>query len=85
MLLEVEIRPRESEIDREANRILAEAKSLGTDTIRNVQSARSFLVQGSLDAKTIEERAIELLADTVVENSVIRTLPSQNGAGDRGS
>ena len=78
MLLEVEIRPRKTEVDREANRILAETTSLGTGSIRTVQSAKSFLIQGNIDRMEIEQRAVALLADTVVEDFSIHNLPVGN-------
>ncbi|MEZ6047088.1 MAG: phosphoribosylformylglycinamidine synthase subunit PurL [Planctomycetaceae bacterium] len=76
MLWEVEISPVASEINREAERVMAEARNLGTDSIKSVQATRSFLVEGPQDAMLLEQIAHNLLADTVVENFTVRQLPA---------
>ena len=68
MLWEVEIRPAANEIDREGLRIVQEARALGVTSIRHVQSARSFLLQGdSLTESNARRAAATLLADPIVE------------------
>ena len=49
MLWEVEIRPREGEIDRDGANVLAEAGVLGASSIRAVSAARSYLIEGDID------------------------------------
>jgi phosphoribosylformylglycinamidine synthase len=82
MLWEIEIRPIEGEIDREAARILAEARALGAGSITRVQAARSFLIEGELDESAVNSHAVPLLADRVVETALTRRLPAQNSGGD---
>ena len=73
MLWEVEIRPSAHEIDREGLRIVQEANDLRASTISQVQSARSFLLQGtSLNAADIKRAASMLLVDPVAERFEIR-------------
>ncbi|WP_010582163.1 phosphoribosylformylglycinamidine synthase subunit PurL [Schlesneria paludicola] len=68
MLWEVEICPTANEIDREGLRIAQEARALGAATIRNVRSARSFLLQGpSLTDADVRRAAATLLVDPVAE------------------
>ena len=43
MLWEVEIRPASHQIDREGERVTHEAQAMGSASIRNARSARSFL------------------------------------------
>ncbi len=103
MLWEVEIRPAPGQVDREAERVLDEARSLGLESIRDIKSARSFLIQVDepatdadqqkqtaegrkkadvggrpLRQEEIERIAAELLADTVVEQFVVRRLSGSN-------
>ena len=75
MLWEVEIRPSAHQIDREGLRVVHEAQDLRATTIQQVQTARSFLLQGN--ALTIERvtRAAEtLLVDPIVETFQIRCI-----------
>lgn len=81
MLWEVEIRPGEGEVDREGRRVLAEARTLGAATIREVAAARSFLIEGELDQSAAEGAVAHLLADRVVEHCTVRRLPASNGTG----
>ena len=67
MVWEVEIRPVAGEVDREGERVLAECQVLGTHSVREIQTARSYLIQGELDADAIDQVANSLLADAVVE------------------
>ncbi|RMG37482.1 MAG: phosphoribosylformylglycinamidine synthase subunit PurL [Planctomycetota bacterium] len=69
---EVEVRPTKGEIDREAERVLAESRNMGLRSVRRVMSARSFLLEGRLDAPAVQRAAEELLADPVVESYRVR-------------
>ena len=71
MLWEVEIRPVEGEVDREAARVSHEIRALGATSIRDVQSARSFLIEGDLPREAIDRGARGLLVDPVVETCCI--------------
>jgi phosphoribosylformylglycinamidine synthase len=82
MLWEVAIRPVESETDREGERTLAHAKTLGLGSIRRIQSGRSFLIEAESDEATLRQLAAAVLSDPVVERFSLHRLPSrQNGAG----
>lgn len=88
MLWEVEIRPSSKEIDREGVRVAHEAQELGTTTIHHVQSARSFLLQGTDLAEADVRRAAEqLLVDPVTEeftmHRVSKAGQSTNGSGGK--
>ena len=67
MLWEVEIYPSATEPDREGARVLAQSAVLGARSVANVKTARSFLIQGNIDAAATERIASGFLADTVVE------------------
>lgn len=67
MLWEVEIRPAPGRPDREAERVLADSRGFGAVTIREISSAKSFLIEGDLDSSAIETAARGLLVDSVVE------------------
>ncbi len=81
MLWEVEIRPSSNQIDREGARVLSECRAFGIKSVKQVQSARSFLIQGNVDQETVKQASIDLLADTVVETYSIRQLADSNGNG----
>ncbi|MAX39150.1 MAG: phosphoribosylformylglycinamidine synthase subunit PurL [Gimesia sp.] len=74
MLCEVEIKPADNQIDREGARILKECQVLGANSIRTVQTAHSFLLEGNLDQAGIDKIARTLLADPIVETFEIRIL-----------
>ena len=59
MLWEVEIRPAENQVDREGARVLAEIHALGLQSVREVRSARSFLIEGELEESTVQRVAAE--------------------------
>lgn len=84
MLWEVEILPSQDSRDHEGQRILADAKSLGIDSLADVRSARSFLIQGELSETDASRAAEVLLCDGVVEQFRITALPdaSTNGNAD---
>ena len=73
MLWEVEIQPRAGEIDREGQRVLADAKALGIPSLGEVRSARSFLIEGNL-AEGDVQKLQTLLVDGVVETAFVRKL-----------
>jgi phosphoribosylformylglycinamidine synthase subunit PurSL len=75
-LWEVEVHPGASEIDREAETVVSQARGLGVASIQSVRTARSFLVEGDLSRERIEGIAGSLLTDPIVERTVIRQLPS---------
>ncbi|MGQ0634441.1 MAG: phosphoribosylformylglycinamidine synthase subunit PurL [Planctomycetaceae bacterium] len=77
MLWEVEIRPAPQVPDREAARVLENARALGIGSIREAHSARSFLIEGQIDAPTLERIAQGFLVDTVVETYALRALGHQ--------
>jgi len=79
MLWEVEICHRSGEVDREGQRVESESATLGTDSIRQVKSARSFLIEGDVDREEVENIAGRLLADTVVEEYAVHQLGRSNG------
>lgn len=83
MLWEVEIRPASAQVDREGERVLAECRGLGITSVGRVDSARSFLLQGDLDADAVNLISRSLLVDSVAETCVIRLLDektSETGA-----
>ena len=80
MLWEVEIHPIAGEVDREGQRVLAEARAQGAASIRAVRASRSFLVEGTLDEATVRSRVVRLLADGVVETCRVRALPADAGS-----
>jgi phosphoribosylformylglycinamidine synthase len=76
MLWEVEIHPAEGQVDREGARVLSEARALRLGSIHTVRAVRSFLVEGNVDAIAIEQRALGLLVDSVVETCSVHALAS---------
>ena len=80
MLWEVEIHPIAGEVDREGQRVLAEARAQGAASIRAIRAARSFLVEGTLDEASVYSRVVRLLADGVVETCRVRALPADAGS-----
>ncbi|MEX0715850.1 MAG: phosphoribosylformylglycinamidine synthase subunit PurL [Planctomycetaceae bacterium] len=79
MLWEVEIRPTDREIDREAARVKAVAREFGADSIRTVRSAHAFLIEGPESPEELERIARLMLVDPVVEEHVVRALPAADG------
>jgi len=71
-LWEIDIHPATREVDRTALRVAAAARELGLADDLHVAAARTFLVQAAnLDRAKVERLAGELVADSVVENTVI--------------
>nr|WP_231962994.1 phosphoribosylformylglycinamidine synthase subunit PurL [Symmachiella macrocystis] len=79
MLWEVEIEPADGQVDREGNRVLQECRVLGAASVSDVRTARSFLIQGELDADNVNRVAESLLADTVVETFRVHRLDGADG------
>jgi phosphoribosylformylglycinamidine synthase len=86
MLWEVEIRPADGQVDREGERVLAEASGLGLSTVKQVTAARSFLLQGAVDETVIDQVSRTLLSDEVAETCSARRIDSgaKNGNGASG-
>jgi len=85
MLWEVVIRPTEDQPDREADRVLQEAQNFQAASIRDLQSARSFLIQTSESQAAVERVAVRLLVDSVVETWDVQPVAAngqQVSAGD---
>lgn len=78
MLWEVEILPSSDSRDHEGQRILSDARSLGIESLSDVRSARSFLIQGELTEEDARRAAELLLCDGVVEQFRIQALPAEN-------
>jgi phosphoribosylformylglycinamidine synthase len=74
MLWEIDIHPAPGQPDREAARIQTESRALAADSIRDVRTARSFLIQGDLDEKAARRIATELLVDPIVETHTLHAL-----------
>ncbi len=83
MLWEVEIHPAAGQVDREGARVLSEARALRLGSINAVRAARSFLIEGDADAATIEQRALGLLVDSIVETCSVHPLGRQPNADSR--
>ena len=73
MLWEIEIYPAAHLPDREAERVAGQCQALGLSSIRDVRSARSFILEGDLTAPQAEKIASTFLADTVVETYAVHT------------
>jgi phosphoribosylformylglycinamidine synthase subunit PurSL len=82
-LWEVEIRPAQDQVDREAERVLHEAKALPAASIDQIASARSFLIQSDRGLRVIETAATRLLLDPVVETMTVHEV-SPAVANERG-
>ncbi|MCO8122444.1 phosphoribosylformylglycinamidine synthase subunit PurL [Stieleria sp. TO1_6] len=70
-LWQIDIYPAENEIDREGARTSEEIHELGIGDDVPVAFARSFLVQGELDADQAQTIARTLLSDSVTEHAVV--------------
>src|SRR5262245_9937890 len=77
MLWEIEIYPAAHLVDREAARVGVQCRALGLSSIREVRSARSFILEGELTAPQAEKIAAGFLADTVVETFNVHTLSAE--------
>ncbi len=71
MLWEVDIYPAEGQPDLIARSVTASAADLGLTENVAVSAARGYLIQGDFDRQQIERIAGELLADRVVERTIV--------------
>ncbi|MHB1033981.1 MAG: phosphoribosylformylglycinamidine synthase subunit PurL [Pirellulales bacterium] len=71
MLWEVDIYPAEGQPDLAARRMAADAADLGLAAELPVTTARGYLIQGRLSRAEIDRLARELLADPIVERTVV--------------
>ncbi len=76
MLWEIEIKTADGFIDREAARVLSECESLGCQSVKQVQSARLFLIQGASLSEEELDSIQQLLTDPVTETSTRKLLAS---------
>lgn len=83
-LWEVRIQPLPTEVDREGLHVLKSAAELGVRSVREAQSSRVFLLQGTLAEADVQRAAATLLVDTVVERATIRPVDSAPRAGSPG-
>jgi len=71
MLWEVDIYPRPDQPNLAALRVKAEAADLGVDSSLGVTAGWGYLLQGDLDRSQVLRVAHELLADPIVEETVV--------------
>src|SRR5687768_6730695 len=71
MLWEVDIYPAKGEPDLIGRRVAADAADLGLGTGLSVSAARGYLIQGELELEQVRGIADRLLADQVVERTVV--------------
>lgn len=71
MLWEVDIYPRPDQPNLAAQRVKAEAADLGVDRSLRVTAGWGYLLQGDLDPSQVLRVAAELLADPIVEETVV--------------
>ena len=71
MLWEVDIYPASGHADPEAARIRADAAAFGLSADLPLHTARGFLIQGDLDRSAIDRLGRELLADDIVQRTII--------------
>jgi len=85
MLWEVDIYPAQGQPDLMARRVAAAAAELGLAQDLAVVAARGYLIQGTLDRDQVARVARELLADGVVERTVVAPLgnSADHGTLDR--
>src|SRR5688572_18177378 len=80
MLWEVEIKPASGQVDRESLRVLSDSRGFGADSIRTVESAKSFLIEGDLDQAAIQAAAEGLLVDSVIETWTLHRIDTSGKA-----
>ncbi|MCH2203708.1 MAG: phosphoribosylformylglycinamidine synthase subunit PurL [Fuerstiella sp.] len=85
MLWQIEIYPAEGLPDQDAQQVAAEAADLGIHSELRVRTARGYLLEGSLEQSQAQLLADQLLADRVVERTIVAPVgdptlaESQNG------
>ncbi len=77
MLWEVDIYPAPGQPDLIAQQVTADSADLGLGAAVEVRSARGYLIQGPLDESQLQRIADELLADRVVERTIIGRVGSE--------
>ncbi len=70
-LWQIEIYPADGQPDLDAQRVSADAADLGIARQLQLHAARGYLIQGPTDRQQIERVATELLADGVVERTLV--------------
>ena len=71
MLWEVDIYPAEGNPDMLASRVAAAARDLGLGNQLSVTAAEGYLLEGTLERDAVERLAADLLADRIVQRTVI--------------
>jgi len=71
MRWQVEICPKPDQPDLDARRVRAEVRELGITSVRQVHSARGYLLEGDLDQAQAMRIATELLVNPVVEDGMV--------------
>ena len=78
MLWEVDIYPRPGQPDLAARRVAAEAADLGMGSDLSVSAAQGYLIQAPVERDEITRVAHELLADRVVERTIIAPVGNES-------
>ncbi len=71
MLWEVDVRPAKGRPDVTGSSLATEARDLGLDPDLTVSAAHGFLLQGELSAEQVRWAAEHLLADAIVESTIV--------------
>jgi phosphoribosylformylglycinamidine synthase len=71
MLWEIDVYPAPDELNRLGQKVAAEAAELGIAPSLQITAARGFLIEGKLSRQQAEQLARDLLADAVVERTVV--------------
>lgn len=71
MLWEVDIYPAQGQPNRLANGTVSESRDLGFPSSMRIDAAQGYLIQGDLTREQVERIAAELLADGIVERTII--------------
>ena len=71
MLWQIDIYPADGQPDIAAKKAATDARDLGVATDLSVASAHGYLIQGDLTAEQAQRIADQLLADRVVERTVV--------------
>jgi phosphoribosylformylglycinamidine synthase len=85
MLWEVDIYPAEGQVDLMAREVAAQAADLGLVGDLWVRSARGYLIQGALNHEQVARIAHQLLADRVVERTVVAPVGDEALSEERGA
>jgi phosphoribosylformylglycinamidine synthase len=80
MRWQIEVLPREVEHDSLGSVLTRKLKSLGVRSLKRVETARLYFLEGEMDAAAAEKVATELLADAVTERA--RVHPWETYAGE---